>query len=506
MAIRLGPVLQFRGCTGSTWRFSALIVTDIGDDIPPLKTVSPLQQGNTVHLADIPFSNPRYRAWRMELSAAPGSGLVTFELAGKSYPVHIPAVGQAPKMAYVSCNGFSDPKLMKSVTHPNANWSRMRSQHDEQGYHLLLMGGDQVYSDSIWGKVSALKGWLEKSVDQRQKVKLGTAALNQIDSFFAELYIERWAQQEPAAMMAAVPTVMMWDDHDIMDGWGSYPEKLHGSDVHKGIFAAARRYFHLFQQQLKDGGNEVHPASIDGTMNLQFAGLGNVSILALDLRSERQPKPMQIIAPDSWDKIYAWLEGWQPQTAHEPEPQHLLILSSIPLAYLDLSYLESLLQTLPGQQELEDDLLDHWRSEAHRQERLRFIHRLFDLATEKHCRITLLSGDVHVGAYAVIESQLARHKEQGKALYQLVSSGVVHPVPPALVRYVLESVAGREELVEKDIRARQLPLTRKGNYLLGQRNWLSIEPDEEAQKGRLWCKWYQEDEDEPICKVINWRE
>lgn len=39
----------------------------------------------------------------------------------------------------------------------------------------------------------------------------------------------------------------MWDDHDIFDGWGSYPERLQLCPMFKGLFSVARRFYLLFQ-------------------------------------------------------------------------------------------------------------------------------------------------------------------------------------------------------------------------------------------------------------------
>lgn len=40
---------------------------------------------------------------------------------------------------------------------------------------------------------------------------------------------------------------MIWDDHDIFDGWGSYPPKLQYSDVFQTIFDRAEFFYNLFQ-------------------------------------------------------------------------------------------------------------------------------------------------------------------------------------------------------------------------------------------------------------------
>jgi hypothetical protein len=46
--------------------------------------------------------------------------------------------------------------------------------------------------------------------------------------------------------------LMMWDDHDIFDGWGSYPEEQQNSPVYRDIWEQAREHFRLFQLQAAD--------------------------------------------------------------------------------------------------------------------------------------------------------------------------------------------------------------------------------------------------------------
>ena len=40
---------------------------------------------------------------------------------------------------------------------------------------------------------------------------------------------------------------MMWDDHDVFDGWGSWPPARQNCPVFRGVAAAARDAFALFQ-------------------------------------------------------------------------------------------------------------------------------------------------------------------------------------------------------------------------------------------------------------------
>jgi len=82
---------------------------------------------------------------------------------------------------------------------------------------------------------------------------------------------------------------------------------------------------------------------------------------------------------------------------------------------------------LPGQQELEDDLRNHWTGVPHGQERLRLIYRLLGFARRKGCRVTLLSGDVHVGAGGIVKSERQAVNDCGaNAINQLASSCIEH--------------------------------------------------------------------------------
>jgi hypothetical protein len=183
--------------------------------------------------------------------------------------------------------------------------------------------------------------------------------------------------------------------------------------------------------------------------------------------------------------------------------KHLFVLSSIPVVHPDFSLIESVFGFFPGRQELEDDLKDHWHSRDHKAERLRLIHRLLQFA-EKGTRVTLLSGDVHVGAVGVIESQRAGSRgSHANVINQLTSSGIVHPPPPALMSYALEFLSKNPEQVDRGITATLVEFHGMRRRFIMARNWLGLEPDEDPKKGRIWANWYVEGESEPYTKVIH---
>ena len=90
-----------------------------------------------------------------------------------------------------------------------------------------------------------------------------------------------------------------------------------------------------------------------------------------------------------------------------------------------------LLAWVPGDQDLEDVVRDHWQSPGHRKERLRLIHRLLDLMASKKIRVTILSGDVHVACLGAIESErLGRRGQRAQVINQLTSAGILIRASP----------------------------------------------------------------------------
>jgi hypothetical protein len=511
MSLLLGPILHFRGIHDGLYQVSALVVVDKGDP-KPQPVVSHCRVGALTRIAAIPFVKPTQDVWRADLSVEqqPGSARhCSCSMAGGTWKLALPPAGISPRVAYASCNGFSADKYRKKVKErQNERWFDMAARHRIKGeeFNLLMMGGDQVYTDDLMVVPGEMKDWADQWHSKQVATRWNRKFEKQVDEYFAQLYVQRWSQSGPREMLQAIPYIAMWDDHDIIDGWGSYPQELHQCEVYQNLFRLASRYYRLFQQQLGEG--EVHPAAVPGQspkargMSLAYSGLGEFALLVPDLRSERQPdltvdgvfSPTRIMSEYTWDAVYTWMDKLD-TTRH----RHLIVFSSLPVAYLDLNAAEVALNALPGQWELEDDLRDHWRSKPHRDERQRLIKRLLNFSA-RGARVTIVSGDVHVAAAAVIESSLPQHGNGAGAIFQLVSTGIVHTPPPAVAVYFMEKFGAGEETVEYGVRARMLPIGFKGHYLVPERNWLSLEPD---SKSRIWANWHVEGHEHLLTQVID---
>ncbi|MDO9238151.1 MAG: alkaline phosphatase D family protein [Aquabacterium sp.] len=511
MAIMLGPVLQFLGIHERRWGVSLLVVTDTA--APPVLQCA--AAGGAFSLLSTLQSGAH--VWRAVLAVVQGASAqrVVYRVDGQSYAFHLPADGESPRMAYASCNGFSSPGLMKNVVDKNALWTRLLNVHAGREringrsygpYHLFLMGGDQVYSDALWQDPACpdIVAWSQLTRDQRRKVPWTAALQKQVTNFFENLYLSKWSQPEVAQVLASLPTVMMWDDHDIIDGWGSYPAQDHDCPLYQGVFAIAKNCFSLFQRHSVLG--TPPPCTLPGQSAFS-AGyrVGTTGLLVLDMRSERSPErklgnnlqSAQVLSPASWAAAYQWLDA-------QKGMKHLVVMSSIPVVHPSFELLEKMLGALPGQQELEDDLRDHWTSAAHRAERLRLIHRLFDFSKAQSCRVTLVSGDVHVAAVGVLESKREATDTNAQIINQVTSSGIVHPPPAAMARYFLEHACLQVETVDRGITAAMYEFPTTSRRLIGARNFLTLEPDDAANPAqRLWVNWWVENEPEPSCKVIH---
>ena len=411
-------------------------------------------------------------------------GIPAQDLAGaEQWQFHLPGLKDQVLIGYASCNGFSDFKLLTSTPQPYAMWDRLAAEHQAHPFSLLLMGGDQVYADSLWTTVPTLKAWNELDRTEKVKRKATRTMEEQLDRFYCELYCKQWGRPEVARMLARVPNAMMWDDHDIFDGWGSYPADLQGCEVYQAIYAAAAKYFRLFQLRSGANGSLLDPANLSHhSWQLTFRGY---QILALDNRATRSQS--QVMSRGQWDQVNTALAACS--------EGHLLVMAGVPVVYRDFSFTEAALDATPWEEELTDDLKDHWRAKAHEGERARLIMRLLDNAQQRRkadkgaSRTLILSGDVHVGCLGVIQD-----RRVGKGVmnvHQLVSSGIVHPCPTQFQWMGILAMTNDEPEYLDESRLIRTELIKPfgATLYLRTRNFATLQM---GSDDKLWANWHCE--------------
>lgn len=427
--------------------------------------------------------------------------------------VVVPERGGLPRAAFFSCNGGGSKEVWKEVLNmerPTACWDDMRLQHEEVegGFHLLLGGGDQVYADSIWYASEELKQFRDMSLaEKKEHLALPPGFHDDMVARYVEIYCERWSGTSGIApMLARVPGLFTWDDHDIFDGWGSY-EDLQTHPRYLAMYSAAALAYEAFQlgglRTEEKAPSERKPAQTHYLRTVHFTGAEcDLDVVMLDLRSgrtsrKRHPaaKTEHVVMSDAqWDDLDAWRREHRAAQETGRKDRHVVVVSSVPLVHLRFG---PATERVAGLVDLRDDMLDQWESIVHRGERTRLIMDLFKLARQSCCSVTVVSGDVHVGARGLIRSRNPEHLFPGMAetaIEQVTSSAIVHP-PPGMLEFLGMRVLAAEgvEDLPSFMQTELLPVG--ADHYLRERNWLSLcvkRPTSATSRSKLWLRWEAE--------------
>jgi hypothetical protein len=100
----------------------------------------------------------------------------------------------------------------------------------------MIGGGDQVYADAVWDESKALVDWLNvKGKVNRQTFPWNDTLEKEVTDFYFNLYRKDWMVPVVRAALSGVPSLNIMDDHDLFDGYGSYPEVLGSSQVFQNM-------------------------------------------------------------------------------------------------------------------------------------------------------------------------------------------------------------------------------------------------------------------------------
>ncbi|MEW5928949.1 MAG: alkaline phosphatase D family protein [Gemmatimonadota bacterium] len=515
MKLELGPILYMGRSEPTRWRFHVNMLFQGGSaDAPPPVVVDSEDKGVTVAgpvlAADFSDAGGRHCwRWTVTVKRATAERRISYrvraaggEVAGLPEkpvgPVMVPAQGLLPRMAFFSCNGVSSEKHFHRVSDPQGLWEDMVQMHRGEfadsphtpGYHLLVGGGDQVYADSLWDD-EPLNSLGRLSEKKRRAAPVPPGFETALRRMYVELYVKRWSDPFMREAMRCIPGVFTWDDHDIFDGWGSHDPELQASPCYEVIYRAAAAAFEAFQVggtrdtlRLGDAGHFLQAASFHEKH-------WELDVLLLDLRSGRTQS--RVLSDRQWDDVRAWLAGRAASTRR----RHLVVVSTIPLVHLRFS---ETLDALPNLGGLDDDRIDQWEHSLHRGERARLMMWLLEHARDPRCRVTLLSGDVHVAAHGIITSTHPDHVSPGQTrtiIHQVTSSGIVNPPPSDLEFWFMRRISSdSREFIADEVYTEMLEVT-TGKRYLNARNWLSTVFDEPgpSEQGpdlrmRMWMKWF----------------
>lgn len=260
----------------------------------------------------------------------------------------VPAKGQAMNIMFHSCNGFSLSVDPNQFSGPDPMWRDVLNTHQSQPFHVMIGGGDQIYNDKCMQETQLFKEWLLiKNPVHKKDIPFSAEMQDELERFYLDRYA-MWFSQGLFSMAASqIPMVNMYDDHDIIDGFGSYPHSFMNSPVFSGLGNVAFKYYMLFQHQsVVDETEKSEPSWILGdkpgpyiheVSRSMFMFLGaKVALLAVDARTERTRE--EVIREDTWKRIMDRCYG----EIENGKVEHLLVLLGVPVAYPRLVWLENM--------------------------------------------------------------------------------------------------------------------------------------------------------------------
>jgi hypothetical protein len=270
---------------------------------------------------------------------------------------------------------------------------------------FLLLVGDQLYADSV--PPISVRDELPGDADNPPPLDSLVAAYRKITrGFFAERGFR--------ALREAMPTLCIWDDHDIFNNWGSLKKE---TALDRRLFAAASRAFSEYQDARNPGGgNRVPPFDF-------VYRYGTAGFLVLDCRGARSFEEGKLFGRAQWSRF---LDVLRSEEANDL--QTLFVVTSVPVAHAS-RWLATFLEWLPGS--YGDAVRDRWVASAFRESRDEFLDALFawqDAVPRR--QVCLLSGDIHEA-----EASTIRRRGQPGTIRQFTSSAFTSPPSTRLHRF-----------------------------------------------------------------------
>ncbi|CAI6054018.1 unnamed protein product [Clonostachys chloroleuca] len=347
---------------------------------------------------------------------------------------------------------------------------------DCNGFHVQLGLGDQIYGDRLWKEVPILRQWLALSGrDNRKNVQWTARHEEDVAHAYFHYYTSHFDQPFMREAFAQIPHVLQINDHDIFDGFGSYPDYMQSSPIFKNIGRIASEMYLLFQHHttaelMRNVSTDSDVFTITGTGWHFVKHLGPALVaVGPDCRSERSQA--RVLAGPTYQGIFPKIATLPPSV------QHCIWMVSVPLVYPRLDTVESLANTVAagkkavnttynilgkvtssvagvvgqkdmvaqgfshvkkavgktglmgnvlnqfGELDIQEVLKDLWTHETKDLERTYFIRTLQGISHQKGIRMTFLSGDVSAAGAGLVHDPT--HPGDHKTMYQIITSPIV---------------------------------------------------------------------------------
>ncbi|WP_224249271.1 alkaline phosphatase D family protein [Hyalangium gracile] len=380
-----------------------------------------------------------------------------------------------------------------------AVWAQLPAiiAHNKNVRFALLIG-DQIYADDIERKVRREK-------DPRKRVAL-----------YLTVYRKYWSDVRYRRVLCQLPAYLMWDDHDITDGWGSREDSFErgGSDVFKpqwqGLFQSARKAFQHMQAARNPP--PLSPGFQQG-FDTCFR-VGRAGFVMPDLRSNRNVRQGRIWTAEQLAAVERWVASEREHLdvlffcstvvfSHGHHGLEGMMRSGWPYVLQFFSWLGSIryagVRSMVSSfhkniGDLRDDLNDSWGAEPNRRAADQVLDFLFGLQNpppgQRPLSVVVLTGDIHTPGYSTLYSSDPAHAAR-PSIPHVVASPVSYQPFSWMAEAVYRRLTRMVTLGERGVYSAQV------SHHFGQRNVVvaslrNVLPDEWHVKVKFYLEGHPE--------------
>lgn len=264
------------------------------------ETVGAFKEVAGVRLYVDPDRDVTFWRFNVEVELGPTQQRIAYRLnQGPALGFWVPARAQPMNIMFHTCNGFTTTVDSNKFCGPDPLWRDVINEHQTRPFHVMVGGGDQIFNDRVIDESKFLEEWIKiKNIEDKYDFPFTPEFRAELESFYLENYSMWFSQGLFSFANSQIPMVNIWNDHEIIEGFGSYPDEFMGAPVISGLGQIAFKYYLLFQHHsVPEETEEDEPSWLLGAelgpyINQKsrsvFMSFGKgVSFLGLDCRTER---------------------------------------------------------------------------------------------------------------------------------------------------------------------------------------------------------------------------
>jgi len=298
-----------------------------------------------------------------------------------------------------------------SWAHPREGaWPELCDVAERENLDFLIAGGDQVYLDTNKDRMTDLWKCLARHKNElKQKTEVQIKA--HLVGLIREYYKIYWNFEALGDAYGRYPSYMIWDDHEIMDGWGSRSKEerkkllRHLFQFDNDAFnlkvvdltweAAAQVYFE-FQHSHNPWSQDTVNLSDLSRVHWDYSfRRGDFHYYVLDVRGHHncERDANRLLGKEQNARVNTWLNSLS-------GAKGAFIVSPVPVVHwsglVDIADF-----SLTG---MKDDLMDEWSHHTNHAERDELLSDVLKVSHDFCVPISFMSGDVHcASAYQLFD-------------------------------------------------------------------------------------------------------